>query len=136
MISANSSVNWESELADVTVAVACCILVLLFGLQHMGTRRVSRLFAPIILAWLLCNASIGMYNLITWNPSILKALSPYYMYYFFKMDGKEGWIALGGVLLCITGLSLFSTMFSSPLSSGFLNLFHSYSCRILLMTIL
>ncbi|KAG0564562.1 hypothetical protein KC19_8G120900 [Ceratodon purpureus] len=88
---------------NVTVAVACCILVLLFGLQHMGTHRVSFLFAPIILAWLFCNASIGLYNLITWNPSILKALSPYYMYYFFKMDGKEGWIALGGVLLCITG---------------------------------
>lgn len=88
---------------NVTVAVACCILVLLFGLQHIGTRRVSCLFAPIILAWLFCNASIGLYNLITWNPSILKALSPYYMYHFFKVDGKEGWIALGGILLCITG---------------------------------
>jgi KUP system potassium uptake protein len=88
---------------NVTVAVACCILILLFWLQHIGTRRVSFLFAPIILAWLLCNSAIGLYNLITWNPRILKALSPYYMYYFFKMDGKEGWVALGGVLLCITG---------------------------------
>lgn len=93
---------WGS-VADVEVAVACCILVLLFGVQFMGTRRVSFLFAPIILAWLFCNAAIGLYNLVTWNPSILKALSPYYMYYFFKRDGKEGWIALGGVLLCITG---------------------------------
>jgi K+ transporter len=76
----------------------------------MGTRRVSFLFAPIILGWLLCNAAIGLYNLVTWNPSILKALSPYYMYYFFKMDGKEGWIALGGVLLCITGLWLAVSM--------------------------
>lgn len=88
---------------NVTVIVSCIILVLLFGLQYIGTRRVSSLFAPVILAWLFCNASIGLYNLIKWNPSILRALSPYYMYYFFKRDGKEGWISLGGVLLSITG---------------------------------
>lgn len=92
--------------ADVTVIVSCFILLVLFGLQHIGTRRVSSLFAPVILAWLVCNASIGVYNLIKWNPDILRALSPYYMYYFFKMDGKEGWIALGGVLLSITGLCI------------------------------
>ncbi|KAG0600926.1 hypothetical protein M758_11G071500 [Ceratodon purpureus] len=88
---------------DVTVIVSCIILVLLFGLQQMGTHRVSFLFAPIILAWLVCSAAIGVYNVIVWNPSILKAINPYYMYYFFNQDGREGWISLGGVLLCITG---------------------------------
>lgn len=97
--------------ADVVVVVSCCILVLLFALQRIGTRRVSFLFAPVVLAWLFCNVAVGLYNLITFNPSIVRALSPYYIYKFFKVAGKDGWIALGGILLCITGgssLSLFS----------------------------
>lgn len=82
---------------------SCCILVLLFALQHIGTRRISFLFAPVVLAWLFCNFSIGVYNLVTFNPGIVRALSPYYIYRFFRVSGKNGWIALGGVLLCITG---------------------------------
>ncbi|XP_024401901.1 potassium transporter 4 [Physcomitrium patens] len=88
---------------NVAVLVSCCILVLLFGLQHLGTHRISFLFAPIVLLWLLCNCTIGVYNLITYNPSIVRGLSPYYIYHFFKVSGKNGWISLGGVLLCITG---------------------------------
>ena len=52
----------------------------------------------------VCSTAVGVYNVIVWNPSILRVLKPYYMYYFFKENGTEGWIALGGVLLSITGL--------------------------------
>lgn len=88
------------------VLVSCCILVLLFGLQRIGTHRISFLFAPIVLVWLFCNCSIGLYNLITYNPHIIRALSPYYIFQFFKVSGRDGWISLGGVLLCITGTYL------------------------------
>ncbi|KAG0622849.1 hypothetical protein M758_3G128600 [Ceratodon purpureus] len=88
---------------NIVVIVSCCILVLLFALQHIGTRRISFLFAPVVLAWLLCNCSVGVYNLIAYNPGIIRALSPYYIYKFFKVSKKDGWISLGGVLLCITG---------------------------------
>ncbi|KAG0623373.1 hypothetical protein M758_3G169600 [Ceratodon purpureus] len=88
---------------NIVVIVSCCILVLLFALQHIGTRRISFLFAPVVLAWLLCNCSVGVYNLIAYNPGIIRALSPYYIYKFFKVFKKDGWISLGGVLLCITG---------------------------------
>lgn len=93
--------------ADIVVLVTCFILVLLFALQHIGTRRISFLFAPVVLAWLFCNCSIGIYNLVRFNPGIIRALSPYYIYRFFRVAGKDGWIALGGVLLCITGRSPF-----------------------------
>lgn len=99
----NLTSSYYYNSAGVTVAVSCCILVLLFALQHIGTHRVSFLFAPIILAWLLCNSTIGLYNLFNHNLVILRAVSPYYMYNYFKVSGKDGWISLGGVLLCITG---------------------------------
>ncbi|XP_047310352.1 potassium transporter 4 [Impatiens glandulifera] len=88
---------------DLVLLIVCVILVGLFTLQHYGTHRVAFLFAPIIIIWLFSIAAIGLYNTIHWNPSILRALSPYYIIKFFKETGKDGWISLGGVLLCITG---------------------------------
>lgn len=86
-----------------TVFIAGVILVGLFALQHFGTRNVGYLFAPILLAWLFCISVIGVYNTIYWNPHVVSALSPYYVYNFFKKAGKDGWSSLGGIVLCITG---------------------------------
>jgi KUP system potassium uptake protein len=91
-------------LADVILVLACIILVGLFTLQYFGTHKVGFLFAPVVLAWLISIAAIGVYNTIYWNPSILHALSPYYMYQFFQVAGTEGWISLGGIVLCVTGM--------------------------------
>ncbi|XP_026666150.2 probable potassium transporter 13 isoform X1 [Phoenix dactylifera] len=85
------------------VFVSCIVLVGLFALQHYGTQRVSFLFAPILIAWLGCISGIGIYNIFKWNPGVVRALSPYYVYNFFKKAGKDGWSSLGGVVLCITG---------------------------------
>ncbi|CAN6468754.1 unnamed protein product [Victoria cruziana] len=91
-------------LHDGTVLViACLVLVGLFTLQHCGTHRVAFMFAPIIIVWLFSIAVIGLYNIIRWNPRIWHALSPVYMFDFFRETGKDGWISLGGVLLCVTG---------------------------------
>ncbi|KAJ0960406.1 hypothetical protein J5N97_001768 [Dioscorea zingiberensis] len=88
---------------NVEVPVACLILVCLFALQHYGTHRVGFLFAPIVVMWLLCISSIGVYNILHWNPHVYRALSPYYMYKFLKKTQRDGWMSLGGILLCITG---------------------------------
>ncbi|KAF3968032.1 hypothetical protein CMV_008032 [Castanea mollissima] len=32
-----------------------------------------------------------------------KAISPHYIFHFFWRNGKEGWLLLGGTVLCITG---------------------------------
>nr|KJB77990.1 hypothetical protein B456_012G171200 [Gossypium raimondii] len=77
----------------VEVPVTCIILICLFALQHYGTHRVGYLFAPVILIWLLCISSIGLYNIMYWNPHVYRALSPFYMRL----------VVLGGILLCITG---------------------------------
>lgn len=84
--------------------IACCILVGLFTLQHYGTHRVAFLFAPVVIIWLISIAGIGIYNIIRWNPKIWHAISPYFIYKFFRETGKDGWISLGGILLCMTGM--------------------------------
>ncbi|CAI9300222.1 unnamed protein product [Lactuca saligna] len=87
----------------VEVPVACIILIALFALQHYGTHRVGFLFAPVVVLWLLCISSIGLYNILHWNPHIYQALSPVHMYRFLKKTQTGGWKSLGGILLCITG---------------------------------
>ncbi|TYH78332.1 hypothetical protein ES332_D04G219500v1 [Gossypium tomentosum] len=76
----------------VEVPVTCIILICLFALQHYGTHRVGYLFAPVILIWLLCISSIGLYNIMYWNPHVYRALSPYYMYKFLKKTQQGGCI--------------------------------------------
>lgn len=94
----------EKRLTDgELLLIACVILVGLFALQHCGTHKVAVMFAPVVCIWLLSIFGIGLYNVIHWNPNIVHALSPHYIIKFFKNTGKEGWVSLGGVLLCITG---------------------------------
>ncbi|MBA0601205.1 hypothetical protein Gorai_004391 [Gossypium raimondii] len=61
------------------------------------------MFAPIVIIWLVSIFSIGLYNIIFWNPKIVRAISPYYIIKFFRETGKDGWFSLGGILLSVTG---------------------------------
>lgn len=89
--------------AAVVTWVSAAILVVLFLLQRFGTNQIGFLFSPIMLSWLLVTPMIGVYNVAKFYPSIFKAISPYYIIEFFKKNQKDGWVALGGVVLCITG---------------------------------
>ncbi|KAJ6356601.1 hypothetical protein OIU78_004656 [Salix suchowensis] len=84
-------------------ALSAGVLVVLFLLQKFGTSRVSFMFSPIMGAWTLCTPLVGVYSIIQHYPSIFKALSPHYIFHFFWRNGKEGWLLLGGTVLCITG---------------------------------
>ncbi|KAK8914238.1 Potassium transporter 1 [Platanthera zijinensis] len=115
------------------VALSCLILVALFSLQHHGTHRVGFMFAPIVMAWLLCISGIGAYNIFKWNLGIFHAISPVYMYKLLSSTGGEGWVSLGGVVLCITGTE---TMFAnlghfSSMSIKIAFTFLVYPCLIL-----
>ncbi|CAA6654734.1 unnamed protein product [Spirodela intermedia] len=120
-------------ISDYVVAISCIILVGLFSLQHHGTHRVAFIFAPIVAAWLLCISSIGVYNIARWNPGIFRAISPSYLVRFLRATGVEGWVSLGGVVLCITGAE---TMFAdlghfSPTSIKIAFSFLVYPCLVL-----
>lgn len=94
---------WYSSFVDAVVPITCFLIICLFALQHYGTHRVGFLFAPIIITWLFCISTLGIYNIIKWNPHIYLKLSPYYMLKFLKKTRKAGWMSLGGILLCMTG---------------------------------
>lgn len=88
---------------DIVVLVSVVILVLLFLLQNFGTSKVSFLFSPIMVMWFSSTAIIGAYNIGAHYPGVFKALSPYYIFYFFAENHKQGWVMLGAVFLCVTG---------------------------------
>lgn len=84
-------------------ALSATILIFLFLLQKFGTSHVSFLFSPIMAIWTLTTPLVGIYSIIRHYPGIFKALSPHYIVMFFSKNGKEGWLSLGGTVLCITG---------------------------------
>jgi len=78
-------------------------LFALFSVQRYGTDKVGYSFAPIITVWFVLIAGIGMYNLVVHDIGVLRAFNPMYIVDYFRRNGKEGWISLGGVILCVTG---------------------------------
>lgn len=85
------------------VSVSVVILVGLFGIQRFGTSKVGLAFAPCLALWFFSLGSIGLYNLIKYDISVVKAINPAYIYFFFKKNSVKAWSALGGCVLCITG---------------------------------
>ncbi|XP_047965619.1 potassium transporter 26-like [Salvia hispanica] len=85
------------------VWISVILLVILFLFQSYGTSKVSFLFSPIMLIWFATNVSIGVYNIINYNPSILKAISPHYIVKFLMANTKTAYDLLGTVFLSITG---------------------------------
>lgn len=85
------------------VWISVAILFLLFSVQRLGTDKVGYSFAPIISVWFVLIAGTGMYNLAVHDAAVLRALNPMYIVDYFRRNGKEAWVSLGGVVLCITG---------------------------------
>lgn len=93
------------------IGVSCAILVVLFLFQPLGISRLASCFAPIVVIWLLLNFCFGIYNLATFDWTVLKAFSPYFAGQFLVRNKMDGWISLGGILLCFTGVeALFADM--------------------------
>ncbi|KAL5063183.1 hypothetical protein RYX36_024920 [Vicia faba] len=85
------------------VSISIVVLVALFNIQRFGTAKVGFMFAPVLALWFFSLGSIGLYNMLKYDITVVRALNPAYIYYFFKNNGKRAWSALGGCVLCITG---------------------------------
>ena len=80
-------------------------LVLLFGLfmmQRRGTGSVGAIFGPVMLCWFAVLAILGVGG-IRLHPEILGAMNPYWALHFLGTQPLVGWLALGAVVLAITG---------------------------------
>ncbi|XP_074559298.1 potassium transporter 23 [Curcuma longa] len=88
---------------DAVVIVSIIILIVLFSIQRFGTGKVGFMFAPILALWFFNLGSIGIYNILKYDTTVLRAFNPAYIYFFFKRNSTKAWSALGGCVLCITG---------------------------------
>ena len=88
--------------ADAVTSILVAILILLFYVQRFGTDKVGASFALIILVWFPFLFMIGLYDLFKYDATALRALNPWYIMKYFIQNGKNAWISLGGVVMCIT----------------------------------
>ena len=98
------------RMADLVIPIALVLLVGLFFLQKRGTTKVGTLFAPVMLVYFTVLAVLGLYHIFD-SPEILKALNPWYAVQFFIIDKWLAFLALGSVVLAVTGSeALYSDM--------------------------
>jgi KUP system potassium uptake protein len=90
------------SLGSVVVPITAVILGALFAIQRFGTRLVGNLFGPVMAVWFGVLAVVGAIQ-VGHHPGVLKALLPSYGVQFFAEHGSVAFIALGSVVLAVTG---------------------------------
>jgi len=88
---------------DITTVVPIVIVILagLFIFQQFGTRIVGGIFGPVMTVWFLMIGGLGFMEILK-NPSVLRALNPYWAIHLL-VAYKGGFWLLGAVFLCTTG---------------------------------
>jgi KUP system potassium uptake protein len=92
----------EARLAPLILPVSIGILVGLFLIQARGTARVGAIFGPIVLVYFAVLAVLGVANIMA-RPEIIEALNPIWAVRFFEVDPAKAFLALGSVVLAVTG---------------------------------
>lgn len=89
-------------LRHLVVPLSVVVLFVLFLFQRGGTTKIGRVFGPVMLLWFGSIALFGALE-IAKEPSILKAMNPWYAVQFFENHGWRGIFILGSVVLAVTG---------------------------------
>jgi KUP system potassium uptake protein len=89
-------------LGKYVVWIALAILLCMFAVQRHGTHKVGKAFAPVMTLWFVVLAVLGVRQIIA-NPQVLYAVNPIHAVRFFVSHGNTSFIALGGVVLALTG---------------------------------
>jgi KUP system potassium uptake protein len=89
-------------LQDFIVPICVAILIMLFAVQRHGTAKVGAFFAPVMIVWFFVIAILGL-RMIAIHPEVLLALNPWHAVKFFINHKMHAFIALGGVVLALTG---------------------------------
>jgi KUP system potassium uptake protein len=92
----------NAAFAPLIIPGTVAILVGLFIMQSRGTAKIGRLFGPVMLVWFSVIALIGIYSIVQ-TPRILWALNPYYGVLLFVHAPATAFVALGSVVLAVTG---------------------------------
>jgi KUP system potassium uptake protein len=90
--------NLQPFVIPVTVVVLLC----LFIAQKQGTNVVGRIFGPVMIAWFVALALLGLAQIVQ-APRVLQALNPVFAVEFFVRNEWQGFVALSAVFLAVTG---------------------------------
>jgi KUP system potassium uptake protein len=89
-------------LSNYVVPLTLMILTGLFLIQSRGTASVGAWFGPVMSVWFFTLGCLGAWHIAS-TPSILLALNPMYAVALFKEHALISFIALGSVVLALTG---------------------------------
>jgi KUP system potassium uptake protein len=92
----------DPSLKELVIPITLAILTVLFSIQRLGTHIVGRAFGPVMAAWFTVLAISGLHEVLR-HPGILRALSPTYGASFLFSHGHTAFVALGSVVLTVTG---------------------------------
>ncbi len=84
------------------VPIALGIILALFLLQRRGTAAVGAFFGPVMLAWFLVLAGLGISGIVQ-NPAVLQALDPRHALALIVEQPGLAFVAASAVFLCMTG---------------------------------
>lgn len=87
---------------QLVLPIALAILVGLFVIQSHGTAILGRFFGPVMLLYFIVLAALGLIG-IAQAPEVLWALNPWHALNFFLLDPLLAFLALGSVVLAVTG---------------------------------
>jgi KUP system potassium uptake protein len=90
------------SLGSLVLPITVAVLTMLFAIQHFGTRLVGSLFGPVMAIWFGVLGVIGAVE-IAKHPDVVRALSPTYGAQFLLNRPGVAFIALGSVVLAVTG---------------------------------
>jgi KUP system potassium uptake protein len=90
------------QLHDVVVPITMLVLTALFAVQRHGTGGIGKAFGPVTLVWFVVLVALGLPPVLA-HPGVLVALSPGHAVHFFATQPLIAFIALGAVVLCVTG---------------------------------
>jgi KUP system potassium uptake protein len=82
--------------------LALVVLAVLFLIQRVGTGKIGVAFGPVMLVWFIAIAVLGAVNVAA-HPAVVKAFDPLYILAFFRRAPERAFLAMGGVILCVTG---------------------------------
>jgi KUP system potassium uptake protein len=92
----------HAQMQPLVVPISIAILVGLFIVQSRGTAKVGNLFGPVMLVYFAVLAALGLMNIMR-HPEIAGIVNPVWAMRFILYNPKLAFLALGSVVLCVTG---------------------------------
>lgn len=90
------------QLEHWVVPITLIVLTGLFAVQRFGTGGIGRAFGPVTMIWFAVLIALGAQQIFD-HPTVLVAMSPTYAAHFIAHHPLVAFIALGSVVLVVTG---------------------------------